>query len=439
MRCRDLGRAGPVPGVPLHALPLGGGGRGDGLLTLGVLLGSAGSQVAQSAGLTSILLEVPSPAAAAEEPVVAAAPEASAAPEPAPLVPATTSSLPATLPVAEEPLPEAAPEPTQPPEFFEEEETLPPVKHVFLIVLGENSYEEAFGTTSPAPYLAQTLAAKGELLANYYAVTKGDLANQIALLSGQGPTVETAAGCPTYADIVPGTISAEGQVEGVGCVYPTATADAAGPADRKETDLEGLCRGSRRSLRARGRLARPIRLLPLADRPARMRAQRRQPRTAGAGPENGDEDAGPLLHRSQRLPRRCRTALRTGAAGRRARRRRVPEADRAGDRSLARLQRRRADRDHLRPGAADRADPRRQLLLHLPGLPEPAPPKPRQKPRPGRSNQRAAAAASACCCSRPSSPPAWSTKAATSTTSRCCSASRNCSNWNRSATPPKKP
>lgn len=207
-----------------------------GCLTLGVLLGSAGSQVAQSAGLTSILLEVPSPAAAAEEPVVAAAPEASAAPEPAPLVPATTSSLPATLPVAEEPLPEAAPEPTQPPEFFEEEETLPPVKHVFLIVLGENSYEEAFGTTSPAPYLAQTLVAKGELLANYYAVTKGVLANQIALLSGQGPTVETAAGCPTFADIVPGTISAEGQVEGVGCAYPTATATLPGQlTERKLT------------------------------------------------------------------------------------------------------------------------------------------------------------------------------------------------------------
>jgi phosphatidylinositol-3-phosphatase len=204
-----------------------------GCLTLGVLLGSAGSQVAQSAGLTSILLEVPSPAPAAEEPVVAAAPEASAAPEAAPL-PATTSSLPIAPPAVEEPPPEAAPEPTPPPEFFEEEETLPPVKHVFLIMLGENSYEEAFGASSPAPYLAQTLAAKGELLSNYYAVTKGVLANQIALLSGQGPTVETAAGCPTFADIVPGTISVEGQVEGVGCDYPAATATLPGQLAEKK-------------------------------------------------------------------------------------------------------------------------------------------------------------------------------------------------------------
>ncbi len=206
-----------------------------GMLTLGVLLGSASSQVAQSAGLTSILLEVPSPAPAAEK-AVAAAPEASPAPAPAPPLPATTSSLPIAPPPPEEPLPEAAPEPPPPPEFFEEEEEemLPPVKHVFLIVLGENSYEEAFGASSPAPYLAQTLAAKGELLSNYYAVTKGVLANQIALLSGQGPTVETAAGCPTFADIVPGTISAAGQVEGAGCLYPAAAATLPGQLTEKK-------------------------------------------------------------------------------------------------------------------------------------------------------------------------------------------------------------
>ncbi|MDX6604986.1 MAG: phosphatidylinositol-3-phosphatase, partial [Solirubrobacterales bacterium] len=64
------------------------------------------------------------------------------------------------------------------------------------------------------------LLAKGELLSNYYAVTQGSLANQIALISGQGPTPETAADCPNYTDVVPGTASAEGQIEGNGCVYP---------------------------------------------------------------------------------------------------------------------------------------------------------------------------------------------------------------------------
>jgi len=214
-----------------------------GMLTLGVMLGSAGSQIAQSAGLTSIVLEVPTPAPAATEPAESAAPEVAAAPEPAPLLPATTSSIPIAPPAPEEPAPEAAPEPTPPPEFFEEEELLPPVKHVFVIVLGENSYEESFGAASPAPYLAKTLAEKGELLSNYYAVTKGDLANQIALLSGQGPTAETALNCPVYADVLPGTVSPAGQVEGNGCVYPAATETLPGQLAEKKLKAKAYVEG----------------------------------------------------------------------------------------------------------------------------------------------------------------------------------------------------
>lgn len=65
-------------------------------------------------------------------------------------------------------------------------------------------------------------------------MTKGVLANQIALLSGQGPTAETAAGCPVLTDIVPGTISVTGQVEGAGCAYPANTATLPGQLAEKE-------------------------------------------------------------------------------------------------------------------------------------------------------------------------------------------------------------
>ena len=87
-------------------------------------------------------------------------------------------------------------------------------------MLGENSYESTFGATAEAPYLTRTLPKKGELIPNYYGVTGGVLANEIALLSGQGPTPETAANCPNYTAITPATVSeiAE-QVEGTGCVY----------------------------------------------------------------------------------------------------------------------------------------------------------------------------------------------------------------------------
>jgi hypothetical protein len=189
-----------------------------GMLALGVLLGSATSQVAQSAGLYSILLEVPT-SAPQEEPEETATVEPEEEPEAAP-VPATESSIPYTpVPIEEstgEPEEEELPE-------LPEEVGLPEVKHLFLIMLGDNGYEETFGALSPAPYLTQTLPEKGELLSNYYAVTQGSLANQIALVSGQGPTPETAANCPNYADVLPGTTSLEGQVEGNGCVYPAET------------------------------------------------------------------------------------------------------------------------------------------------------------------------------------------------------------------------
>ena len=62
---------------------------------------------------------------------------------------------------------------------------------------------------------------QGELLPNYYAVAPSELANAVALISGQGPNDQTAANCPTFSDITPGTLDADKQVTGSGCVYPT--------------------------------------------------------------------------------------------------------------------------------------------------------------------------------------------------------------------------
>jgi phospholipase C len=99
---------------------------------------------------------------------------------------------------------------------------------VFEIVLSEHGFNEAFGATSQATYLAKTLTGQGELLSNYYSVAGGSLANEIALISGQGPTPQTDTDCPLFSDITPGTIGAEGQVAGGGCVYPAATPTLAG-------------------------------------------------------------------------------------------------------------------------------------------------------------------------------------------------------------------
>jgi len=100
---------------------------------------------------------------------------------------------------------------------------LPPIKHVFLITLSNEPYATAFGPASTARYLSQTLEKRGELLVHYDAVAHEELANGVALLSGQGPTAETAANCPTYSDIAPATIASSEQVTGSGCVYPAST------------------------------------------------------------------------------------------------------------------------------------------------------------------------------------------------------------------------
>jgi phosphatidylinositol-3-phosphatase len=192
-----------------------------GMLALGVAIGSATDELAQSAGLSTILLEAPSPPPEEAPEATSAEPEPEEAGEEA--VPAAVpSTIPQEVPLVEEPLPEEPlPEVPEVPE--ELPAGLPEVKHVFVVMLGENGYEESFGKASHSPFLSEELPAQGELLPNYFAVTSGELANEIALLSGQGPTPETAADCPNYADVIPGTESAEGQVEGNGCLYPATT------------------------------------------------------------------------------------------------------------------------------------------------------------------------------------------------------------------------
>jgi phosphatidylinositol-3-phosphatase len=125
---------------------------------------------------------------------------------------------------------------------------LPPVKHVFVVMLDDEPYATVFGPASPAHYLTGTLEKKGELLVRYYAVAHEQLANGIALLSGQGPTPQTAQNCPTYENVTPGTVGGEGQVSGSGCVYPSATQTLAGQLTAKHLTwkayLEGMDEGS---------------------------------------------------------------------------------------------------------------------------------------------------------------------------------------------------
>jgi phosphatidylinositol-3-phosphatase len=99
---------------------------------------------------------------------------------------------------------------------------LPPIRHVFIIMLENQSYAATFGAQSAAPYLATTLAREGALLTHYYAIGHASLGNYIALISGQAPNGATQLDCADFTEFIlsaPG-LDAHGQAHGVGCVYP---------------------------------------------------------------------------------------------------------------------------------------------------------------------------------------------------------------------------
>lgn len=120
---------------------------------------------------------------------------------------------------------------------------LPAIKHVFVVMLSDEPYAATFGPESKAPYLARTLEGKGELLVSYFAVAHQQLANGIALLSGQGPTAATAANCPTYEALSPASSGAQGQFLGEGCVYPPTTPTLVGQLEVKQLTWRAYVQG----------------------------------------------------------------------------------------------------------------------------------------------------------------------------------------------------
>ena len=98
---------------------------------------------------------------------------------------------------------------------------LPPIKHVFIIMLENESYPVTFGPQSIAPYLSRELPKQGALLPNYYGVGHYSLDNYIAMISGQAPNPATQGDCVTFSEFVPsGKADENGQLPGTGCVYP---------------------------------------------------------------------------------------------------------------------------------------------------------------------------------------------------------------------------
>jgi hypothetical protein len=85
------------------------------------------------------------------------------------------------------------------------------VKHVWLIILENKSYDATFSGLNDNTYLWKSLPAQGVLLKHYYGTGHFSLDNYISLVSGQATQPDTQSDCPQY-DQVAGSIDTSGSL-----------------------------------------------------------------------------------------------------------------------------------------------------------------------------------------------------------------------------------
>jgi hypothetical protein len=116
---------------------------------------------------------------------------------------------------------------------------MPPIKHVFVIVLENEGFDTTFAPTTLATYLADTLVRDGALLRQYYGIGHFSLDNYIAMISGMAATAQTQIDCPRYIDFVETGKARDGQPIGSGCVYPKHVQTIANQLEGKSLTWHG--------------------------------------------------------------------------------------------------------------------------------------------------------------------------------------------------------
>ncbi len=86
------------------------------------------------------------------------------------------------------------------------------IKHVWLIILENKSYDATFTGLNKNTYLWQTLPSQGVLLKNYFGTGHFSLDNYISAVAGQAPQPDTQADCPFY-DKFSGTVNTTGNIK----------------------------------------------------------------------------------------------------------------------------------------------------------------------------------------------------------------------------------
>ncbi len=103
------------------------------------------------------------------------------------------------------------------------------IKHVWLIILENKSYDATFTGLNHNTYLWQTLPSQGVLLKNYFGTGHFSLDNYISMVSGQATQSDTQDDCPYY-NAFSGSIDTSGNLwtnSNYGQVVSAAGANAA--------------------------------------------------------------------------------------------------------------------------------------------------------------------------------------------------------------------
>jgi type IV secretory pathway VirB2 component (pilin) len=149
------------------------------------------------------------------------------------LVHQRTGSSSSSSPVADESAATAA-------QSLSEPLTGPRIRHVFVVNIENKGFRTTWGKHSRAPYLAETLRAKGVLLTQYHGTAHHSLGNYLAQISGQGPTYAIQHDCPRYTRFrEEGPVRSPQQVYGNGCVFPKKVDTLAGQLDRAGLSWRG--------------------------------------------------------------------------------------------------------------------------------------------------------------------------------------------------------
>src|SRR5580698_3944518 len=85
------------------------------------------------------------------------------------------------------------------------------IKHVWLIILENKSYDASFTGLNNNTYLWKTLPSQGVLLKNYYGTGHFSLDNYVSLVSGQATQPDTQADCPFYTKFA-GSVNMKGSL-----------------------------------------------------------------------------------------------------------------------------------------------------------------------------------------------------------------------------------